>query len=323
MPKELTHWWLAAQALHQLPGESPIHQLLAAETPAYLTGAVLPDTLLHLVFGPASSTALRLAGVFHEPPGNSFTPLVRFVEQQHHNPEPDLQANASSPAPCPLPFGPALCACLLGVASHMLADIVFHPYICARSGNDIGQHYRYETELDLWLLQTGRKPPVRRLKEVLTESAADAAVAVSKGLFDPAGELPPKAFRQALQLHKVIQGMYGSPGWQLLALGLSVLPVPFLRSHHKLFYPFGRQRGRSLSWPDHWVHRATGRTEHQSPDQLADAAVNRMVQLLKNVDAVGLREALTKQPGENLITGMPALTPPDHTPTRAAATARQ
>jgi len=301
MPKELTHWWLAAEAVRQLPRTREVRHLLEQEQAAWLVGAVLPDTLLHLIKGPWSANALRLAQTFHEPSENSFAPLARFTEKNTHLP-------------------PAMQACLLGVAAHMEADIVFHPYICALSGNDMGLHYLYETELDLWMLDNGRQPPVRRLRELLTDQVRESAVIVAQGVFDPQGELPRKTIGQALQLHSFIQGMYGSPGWQLLASCLTLLPVPGLRCRQKLFYPLGRQRRCSVSWPEHWQQPATGQQNTSTPTELAADAVNRIVRLLHAVDETGLLAAFRQHPGENLVTGLATLHA--HTPTTAGATAQ-
>jgi len=100
MPKELTHWWLATEAQRQVPLTSATRQLLDQEQGAYLTGAVLPDTLLHLIRGQWSETALQLAHNFHEPTGNSFEPLIRFAEKT--------------------PLAPTMTACLLGKATGRL-----------------------------------------------------------------------------------------------------------------------------------------------------------------------------------------------------------
>jgi len=289
VPKELTHWWLAAQAQEQLPLDSPTRQLLTAEQPAYLSGAVLPDTLLHLVWGPWSKTALRLAREFHEPPGNSYAPLIQFIEQQG-----------------PENLAPALNACLLGVAAHIEADIAFHPIICSLSDNDIGLHYLNETRLDLWLLQKKRKPPVWRLKECLSDKVEDLLLTVAAGLFDPQKELPPAVFRQALQLHSGIQSMYGSPGWQLLAGFLALLPIPVLRSRHKLFYPFNWRQGGHHPWPEHWLNPATGEQLHETMETITEKAVERISKLLLRVDTAGLLNSFREQPGENLITGVSA-----------------
>lgn len=300
MPKELTHWWLSTEAQRQLAPDSSTRQLLDQQQHAYLTGAVLPDTLLHLIRGQWSGTALQLARNFHEPDGNSFAPLLHFAERT------DLT--------------PAMTACLLGIAAHMEADIVFHPYICALAGDDLGQHYKIETELDLWLLHEGRRPPVWRLEELFNgHTQNQSVVMVAQGVFDPQGKLPREVFDQALQLHRKIQAMYGTPGWQLLARLLGCLPIASLRRYQKLFYPLGWQQGQRKAWPEQWCHTATGEQKRTTAGELTDQAVTRIRRFLQQVDKQGLLNALQAQPGENLITGLP--TAPCRTPITTCATA--
>lgn len=298
MPKELLHWWLADEALRTLPLGSTVRQQLSSQQEAYLVGAILPDTLLHLVVGRWSAAALAAAQRFHEPCGNSYTPLVQYVGLLQQN---DL-------------LQPATIACLLGIAAHMEADIVFHPLICSLARDDIGLHYAIETELDLWLLGAGRKPPLTRLRSVLTPAAAGAAIASMQGVFDPAGILPASALHQALQLHALLQGMYGSPGWQLLAALLALLPHPFLRSRHRLFYPLQWRHGKTIDWSQRFS-RAQGK---QTPEELAERAVERIAGLLLAVEELGLLAALRGQAGENLVTGEPPGTCPEEGQTQEA-----
>ena len=286
MPKELTHWWLAAEAVRQLPLEQSTRQLLEEHQASYLVGAVLPDTLLHLVQGPWGPIALQLARDFHQPPGNSFKPLLHFAERAT--------------------LSPAVTACLLGIASHIEADIVFHPYVCALSGNDLGRHYQIETELDLYLLSKGKRPPVFRLDDLLTGEIRDVAISSLQGVFDADGKLPAKMIERALQLHCWIQGMYGRPYWQLLAGILGSLPNDWLRCRQKLFYPFNNwQQGRSKNWPDRWQHQITGEERGDTPDQLIVEASNRIAGLLSRVDKQGVIRSFREHPGEDLITGLP------------------
>lgn len=299
MPKELTHWWLADEAMKRLPHDLPIRLLLEKELDTYLVGAVLPDTLLHLIRGQWSIPALQLARRFHEPAVNSFTPLVTFAEKTH--------------------LTPAITACLLGVAAHMEADIIFHPYICALAGEDLGEHYRIETELDLWLLHEGKRPPAWRLEELFADETNELAVMVLQGIFDQQDTLPREAFTLALKLHGRIQGMYGSPFWQLLARLLSLLPIPALRNYQKLFYPLYWRKGRNRSCPEQWCHGTTGEIHRDTLKGLADQAVTRITQFLQRVNDCGLMHALKNHPGENLLTGL--ATPPCRTPIATCATA--
>jgi len=293
MPKELTHWWLANEALKQLPLDLPIRKILEKEQAAYLLGAVLPDTLLHLVRGRWSKTALQLAHNFHAPSGNSFEPLAQFAETS--------------------PLTPAMVACLLGIASHMESDIVFHPYICALAHDDLGCHYTLETELDLWLLYAGKRPPVWRLETVMTEETTDLVLTVAQGVFDGKKELPREAFVQALQLHNKIQGMYGAPHWQVLTWLLGLLPIPGLQRWKKLFYPLHWQQGYNKIWP------VQG---DKTPDIMLADTLARISSLLRRVDEQGIIQSFKNHPGENLLTGLTFTPePPGHTPTTTCATA--
>ncbi len=286
MPKELTHWWIAAEAAGQLEPDSPTAILLKQEQALYLTGAVLPDTLLHLVYGKWSSVALRLAERFHNPEENSFAPLTRYLASFKGMPVPDSHL-----------------ACLLGIAAHIEADIVFHPYICSLSANSISLHYQYETELDLYLLSKAKHPPVMQLKNILTPEISDTVAMVTQAVFDSSRELPPEIIKLSIWLHCFIQGIYGSFLWQLLADCLAVLPINFLRTRHKLFYPLLWKNGRNRIWPDKWKDPATDETRHETPETLEEISINRIVKLFETVDKKGIFEAFSKHRGENLITG--------------------
>ncbi len=302
MPKELTHWWLAAQAVEKLEPDSPLRQLLHQEWQLYLTGAVLPDTLLHLVASSWSAAALASAQRFHTPPSSSYDPLIRFLKGQGSRVKD--QGDGLVVAPCPLTLDPAVISCLLGVAAHIEADIVCHPFVYTLSGTDMTRHYAVETGLDLWLLASDHKPPVLLLRELVDQRVQDTAVTVLGGLFDPSGTLPEQALRQAVALHVLIQGMYGAPGWQLAAGLLALLPVPLLRSRHTLFYPFGWKRGRKGDWPDNWRHPVTGAISTKGPQELMDNAVARIVRMLVQVEKLGIEKAFAAQAGENLLTGI-------------------
>lgn len=295
MPKELVHWWIAAEAARRLPSESACFRLISEHMPYYLTGAVLPDTLLHLISGKSSYTALDLADAFHNTKLHSYGPLVDFLE------------NTATAAEAP-----GLTACLLGVATHMEADIVFHPFVYSLAGEDIGKHYRVETDLDLWLLKQGKTPPNFSLKQLATKETKAAAAKLIRKLFDPEQRLSSSDIDSAVKKHAVFQAMYGNPFWQGLAILLGMIPKTRFSSWQQLFYPFFWRRGKAVSWPSDWTHPSTGTTVPLDLDQLLENAVSRTLQLLQNVDRFGIVQALKKQPGENLLTGLPPKKPHDY-----------
>jgi hypothetical protein len=287
MPKELLHWWLASAAQQRLPLDSTTRQLLEEQQSAYLLGAVLPDTLLHLQGGGQHAMARQLADRFHDSQRHSYAPLSDFLAR---NPQ----------------LTPAQRACLLGVASHIETDIVFHPFVYALAGNDLGRHYRVETDLDLWLLHSNRRPPELELRELMTEEPANAAATVLAGVFDPQATLPADTITEALQQHARIQGRYGAGGWHLLARLLGCIPgTPFNRWQH-LFYPlFNWRKGRAIQWPTRWNHPSSQSERGDTPHGLLLEALSRTSSLLRSVDESGLIATLRKQPGENLLTGLP------------------
>ncbi len=297
MPKELTHWWLAGEAVRRLPLDRPTRQLLEEQEAAYLVGAVLPDTLLHILRGPHRETAHRLAAAFHDPSGHSYAPLLQYLTR-HPQPTPEERA------------------CLLGIATHIEADSVLHPFVYALAGDDMGRHYQVETDLDLWLLQQGRRPATTDLQTLLSEEARTAAVELLAGLFDPQGLLAGETLSEALDLHARWQARYGDPVWQFLARLLGLLPAtPFRRWRH-LFYPGQWQQGRPIQWPRQWRHPITGQARGDTPEGLMTEAVTRIATLLRHLDELGLVPALRSQPGEHLLTGLPAPQPdgPRHPP---------
>jgi len=280
------HWWLASAAQQRLPLDRATRQLLEEQQSAFLVGAVLPDTLLHLQGGGQHALARHLSDSFHDSQTHCYAPLLSFLALH-----PQLT--------------PAEQACLLGVASHIETDIVFHPFVYALAGNDLGQHYRVETNLDLWLLNSGRRPPELELRELITEETASAATTVLAGVFDPQSLLPAATIAEALRQHTRIQSRYGAGAWQLLARLLGLLPgTPFHRWQH-LFYPFfSWPKGCPIPWPTRWNHPVNGSERGDTPQGLLIEALNRITELLRAVDEHGLAAALRKQPGENLLTGL-------------------
>jgi len=290
MPKELTHWMLAERALAGLPAESRLGGILREHSGAYLGGAVLPDTLAHIVSGPHHPTARTLSQRFHDAPGNSFQPLI----------------DAEARFPDGLP--PALLACFLGVVSHIEADIALHPYVFATAGTPcIGTHYRLETDIDVLFLQRGLAPAQRRLDRLLGASTRQVLASAAGLLFDPEGELPREALKRSVQLHCRFQAMYDRTFWKLAVRLLArVCGSPFSEQRH-LFYPVRKSRHREIagSLGNDWRHPETGVQVRSSLDELAGQAVEATLQVFRRIEEAGtLAAALTARPGANLLTGL-------------------
>lgn len=289
MPKELTHWILAERALAGLDDDSRLRELIQNHHDCYLGGAILPDTLLHHFRGPHSSVALTLAKRFHDTAGNSFAPLIR-AEQR--TPEGLPQATL---------------ACLLGVITHMQADIVFHPFVYALAGTtESGRHFRIETDMDIYFLKSGTGPNIKLVANLISPATRLTLIDTCALLFDPDSLLPRKELERALRLHSHFQGLYDRSFWKL-AVNLAALlaGTPYREQRH-LFYPLTSRHNTSFAEETvEWRHPFSGELRRTSLDLLADETVQRTTALFKCIDSAGsLADVLTCSPGENLLTGI-------------------
>jgi len=287
MPKELTHWILAERTLERL-GKGPLAGALRGNLPLYLAGAVLPDTLLHIFRGPYDPAARTLANRFHDAHGNSYAPLIAAESRFPHGIPPELTA------------------CLMGVLSHMQADMVLHPFVYALSGQkDIGRHYRLETDIDVRFLRRGVKPPAYRLTRLLHGQNKEVLLQAARLLFDPDETLPRHALEHALALHCRFQGMYGHPAWKVAARVLgTLLGSPFREQQH-LFYPltpFGKVTGGGTG--ETWHCPVTGDPHNATVEELSEEVVQRTAELFTRIETAGsLAAVLHHPPGGNLLTG--------------------
>lgn len=290
MPKELTHWILADRVLAGLSPDSRLREIIGAHHSAYLGGAVLPDTLLHLFHGPHAATALALAHSFHDTVGNSFAPLIQTERR----------------FPDGLP--PAMLACLLGVITHIEADIIFHPFVFALAEtDDAGRHYQIETDIDCYFLRKGIRPSARHLVDLISPDTQKTLVNACVQLFDPEGALPPTVPEHALALHCSYQAKYDRTFWKLAVRLLSMaMGSPFREQRH-LFYPLALSSAsyRIKDSASEWHHPVTGELQRSTIEELARDAVKRTIDLLTLIETKGsLAVALQTRHGENLLTGL-------------------
>jgi hypothetical protein len=289
MPKELTHWILADRALALLSSDSRLRRLIQINHDIYLAGAVLPDTLLHPFRSPHAATALALAKTFHDTSGNSFIPLIQA--EQHF----------------PDDIPPAILACLLGVITHMQADIVFHPFVFALTGTaEIGRHYQIETAIDVHFLQRGSRPKVLHVADLVSPSTRSNIVETCALLFDPDNRLPRASLEQALKQHCYFQKMYDRTFLKVAVRLAALLAGAPYTEHRQLFYPLARERtARFIEEAVEWRHPVSGELRQTTIEDLAEEAVQRITTLFNLIEAQGsLTDILSNHPGENLLTGM-------------------
>lgn len=290
MPKEITHWMVAERALALLPEGSALRRTLVRHRQAYLGGAVLPDTLLHVLRGPFHPTARNLGQGFHDQAGNSYAPLV-LAERRFPDGIP-----------------PPLLAALLGVICHVEADATLHPYVYAATGSGcIGEHYRLETAIDVHFLRRGFEPAHRRLDRLLCPETRQVLVNAAGHLFDPEAKLPRQALEHALEQHCRCQAMYDRVFWKVAVRVLGrVCGAPYKQQRH-LFYPVRRWKAMAIGAGKGgaWRHPESGELRGESVDELAQQAVERTAAVFCRIEkARSLAAALETPPGANLLTGL-------------------
>jgi len=294
LPKELTHWIVAERACKELSRDSRLFGVIDHYKKEYLAGAVLPDTLLHLFSGPHAKSALSAAGRFHNTDENSYEPLISV--------EAELGQELSDP----------VLSCLLGVITHMQSDIVFHPYIFALTGtDDIGRHYKLETEIDMYLTSNRLQPPVNKLLDLVTPETEKTIISVAELLFSTTFQLSCVTFSDSLRLHCRFQSMYSKNFWKFAVKLLGMfLGKPYSQQRH-LFYPIellGKQDFKHMSETIEWEHPVSGEARKSNVDELVADAVSRTVEVFRRIELENsLVAALLDPPGCNLLTGMYAV----------------
>lgn len=196
MPKEITHWTLAALLAEELPADSLFYEPIHSFPNLFFLGAIAPDIPFYYLAGPKTSLIQKLGAPLHGSDVRSLGPVLEMLDQN-----PGRQ--------------PAVLAFAAGVICHLLADTGFHPLVYYFSGKEgihpgaTARHRQFETALDLHfsflykpLVSLARvvknlEMPPKRLKDLLAS------------LFQSPGE--EASLGGALKFHMILQALFCSP----------------------------------------------------------------------------------------------------------------
>jgi hypothetical protein len=121
MPRDITHWLIAADVAALLPEDS-LYGAAARERPALLAvGAVFHDVLFYAP--PGLSDFAGVAAQLHGEGGEDPLPAVRTL----HRTVTDLRAAGA-------PLAVDVAAFVAGFVAHLQADVVFHPVVYYHTG---------------------------------------------------------------------------------------------------------------------------------------------------------------------------------------------
>lgn len=193
MPKELTHFTIAARILAQLK-DSSLKSIIERNRDMFFIGAVALDTPYYLS-GSRRSHFQALANRLHGMQGeNTYQPLLNVIN--HYNQGIPDQTRAL----------------LCGVTTHIMIDSCFHPLVNHLNGDyhhpdpaarnqAVGGHRSWEGRLDLYYTKNLKTIEPAFLSKCL-ERAEKPLLLAALGLLyfnDPEGER--KAVETALQAH--------------------------------------------------------------------------------------------------------------------------
>lgn len=214
--------------------------------------------------------------------------------------------------------GAAACSLLVGIASHLCADVTMHPMVYYFTGNyythakAVERHRRLESLLDMAAtrLDGNQKAPQIRhlLKAAPLEGTYPVEALATLGETSPATlhqELA-QAFRLVAQVQRHIQ----NPAEAWLAHLLRPIMPQSVRDFFALFYaPQLKSYLPLVQSPLHYRHPVTGDQLENTLDGLLDASAQQAATLLQAMEdyVYGDGELGLPQPGPSLDTGLPGV----------------
>lgn len=304
VPKELTHWHIAREALQK--GVPAMVGGIIANNPAlYYFGAVAHDIAFYDLSKPSEASIERVANQLHGVDGeNTLLPLIEIMETAltQKNQQPYL-------------------AFVLGMLTHFVADSTFHPMVYYMSGNYFAEdplerskavfrHRLLETAIDLWLETID---PIEYPSDLIH-------------LWREAGELGHQAFKlfirhfaynedrsiiahfeKAWRNHRFLQTAFSwSTPWRVLAL-YRRFGHPSVEKLEALFYP----QPLNLSFFDanlDWLHPVTGEPYEMTLGQLYDVSVEKVITMFEQLGTQPMEkwpQILRELPPLSLDSGLP------------------
>ncbi|HEY8909956.1 MAG TPA: zinc dependent phospholipase C family protein [Desulfosporosinus sp.] len=303
MPKELTHWHIAREALQRgLPVK--VGEIITSNPALYYIGAVAHDIAYYDLSKPSEARIERVANQLHGMDGeNTLVPLSEMMDTALK--QDDNQA---------------LLAFLLGMLTHFVADSAFHPMVYYMSGNyfakdpderskAVFRHRLLETGIDLWLETVDPIEYPSDLIHLWREAGGDGprALQLLVGYYAHLGdENIIGHFSKAWRNHRFLQTAFSwSTPWRVLAL-YRRFGHPSIEQLEALFYP----QPLDLSFFDanlDWSHPVTGEPNKMTLAELCELSAKKVVELFELLGTEALENwprLLRRQPPLSLDSGL-------------------
>jgi hypothetical protein len=313
MPKELAHFTVALRTARLL-GDTPFGLAAKHHDASLLLGSVFHDAWFYLT-GTKPGRLGKLADELHGAHGeDTFWLLERQAETAR---EARLAGEEHAQR-----AGTAA-SLLVGMASHLCADVALHPLVYYHSGNyytdkkAVERHRRLETLLDMALDATGEAVNVNpRIASMLRTVRLPGAF--PRDALAERAEISPEALaselKDALQVFALVQRHTQSSSQARLAWLLRPLLPQGARDFAALFYAPQLKRHLPLvRGPISWRHPVTGEERTATLDQLLGEAAESAAGLLRRMEPFVFGEApapgwrASGMVGPSLDTGLPGV----------------
>lgn len=306
MPKENVHWMVAQRAAARL-ASGPFGPALNRCPVALRLGAISHDTLYYLT-GDHPQGLKNLPDMLHGTHGEDTFALLRA--QAAH-----LHARKDSPLPT---------AFFVGLASHIFADAVMHPFVYHHTGNyydpdperrtaAIRHHRTLESLMDMVALgspEAARRTSLRQLVNTVEGPLALAyPPAIVAGLAGVAEAEAAKALAAALDTFCTMQALSRMETLAQLAHAAAPLLPAKVREIVALFYApqLWEQRGK-LSGTLTYRNPVSGESFSASLEAMIEQAADRTARFCQAQAAEILRtgQLAEASPGPSLDMGLPS-----------------
>ncbi len=300
MPKEITHWIIAKEALLSLQNSTPIKRAILNTENLYFCSATLPDTPYY--YRGKKGESLRIsADRFHNHQQNSFSAFQQVLQ-----------------SPTNLSFEAELSA-IAGIISHIVTDAVFHPMICFLSGRESGpyrqkaiaKHRIFETSLDLFFLEQDESDAKLLLSQYVTDLEVDQKdlCTILSQLLGIHQETEIPLLVKSIKDHCFCQRQFNRvlPVWLLNFI--NVLRPNQMDTLLALSYVYVKKASVPFSnKPINYRHPVTGDPYSKRFNELKDDAVLQIIEIFTALNKCSNREDLRRLfqqiCGPNLVTGL-------------------
>lgn len=286
MPKELTHWHIAREALRRgVPAQ--VGKIIEFSPALYYFGAIAHDIASYDFSKPPEANIERIANQLHGVDGeNTLVPLIVMMERALSQNNKHTQL-----------------AFMLGMLTHFVADSTFHPMVYYMSGNYFAEdpeerskavfrHRLFETAIDLWLETID---PIKYSFNLIhiwreTGEAGQEAFELLVGHYANLGDKNIMShFKKALENYRLLQTAFSwSTPWRILAFYRRFVDQS-VEKYEALFY----SQPLNLSFFDSsldWLHPVTGAPHDMTLKELYNVSVEKVITLFERLDTQAIEK---------------------------------